>query len=360
MNYQATDIDFRKIPHAEFERLCFELLLKLGYRQLIWRRGGADNGRDIEGIYSISTPLTEESNRWFFECKHYENGVPPEQLHAKLAWADAEQPQYLVFFISSYLSNNARTWLAQIAPQKHYHIKIIEGPELRELLLKFPEIIEQFFANDSYMTLLADTKRHWQTYRVLPNYDLLWVLARRIDPQRLTLNELGFLFISLYQTYDYDPEKDDYYGGLDPKVLEPLYDRLAEVAIESRLTIIDKYKESWEWVQGCGFADELRSYIPGMEGEVDVSFQFNELHLLTLKPEKTFAIGNYLFFISPTGVAFELFSVEDSEFTTQVRIYPVVSPTIVDQLIINKYDEFDKVLKKFALAFKKNYQLAGN
>jgi hypothetical protein len=38
----------------------------------------------------------------------------------KIAWADAEQPNYLVILVSSYLSNNARVWLEQIRGQKHY------------------------------------------------------------------------------------------------------------------------------------------------------------------------------------------------------------------------------------------------
>ena len=88
MIYTANDVQFEQLNPVEFERLCFDLLLKLGYRQLTWRQGGADNGRDIEGVLHLETSLAPQITRWFFECKHYTNGVPPEQLNSKIAWAD--------------------------------------------------------------------------------------------------------------------------------------------------------------------------------------------------------------------------------------------------------------------------------
>lgn len=65
MTYSTDNINFGLLSPTEFERLCFELLLKLGYSELAWRQGGADNGRDIEGSLNFSTPILEKNQMVF-------------------------------------------------------------------------------------------------------------------------------------------------------------------------------------------------------------------------------------------------------------------------------------------------------
>ena len=138
MLYDEDDIDFLKLSDSDFEEVCFDLLLRLGYKSLVWRLGGADNGRDIEGQFAVSNSLTGTyDEKWFFECKRYEAGIPPEQMNSKFAWADAEKPKHLVFLVSSYLTNNARTWLEKISADKAYKVHLVEGKQLKLLLLSF-------------------------------------------------------------------------------------------------------------------------------------------------------------------------------------------------------------------------------
>jgi len=40
MIYEEQDIDFLKLTDKKFEELCFDLLLQLDFRGLIWRQGG--------------------------------------------------------------------------------------------------------------------------------------------------------------------------------------------------------------------------------------------------------------------------------------------------------------------------------
>ena len=92
------DINFNRLSPTQFEELCFDLLMELGFRKLVWRQGGSDSGRDIQRTREVTPGLTEPfEETWFFECKKYERGVPPESLHSKIAWADAERPKHLVF-----------------------------------------------------------------------------------------------------------------------------------------------------------------------------------------------------------------------------------------------------------------------
>jgi hypothetical protein len=353
MLYAAEDIRFEQLNPTEFERLCFELLLKLGFRQLIWRQGGADNGRDIEGIWTVETPLSREDCRWFFECKHYTAGVPPEQLNAKVAWADAEQPACLVILISSYLTNNARTWLEQIRAQKHYRIQVIEGQELKNFLLRFPALIEQHFAANRYEQLLLDARRHNSEYRIALSYDLLYALSQHLNPARLTLNDLGFLFTGLYSQYNYLADRNDYYGDFDPKVMKPFYERLRELAVTTSITLFDQYRDNYDYLGGSGFWDDMESWETGLEGESKAAYQYNTFHLNHRGPDSSWALGHYLFFRISTGEAFELFCVEDSDFTTAARYFAEVSPATVGELCLQGTAYFKALLEKKALIFQR-------
>ena len=105
MIYNEQDIDFQTITDRRFEELCFDLLLRLGFKGLTWRQGGADSGRDIEGRFHTTNPLTDNyDEKWFVECKRWTVGVPITELDTKIAWADAERPKHLVIIVSSHIT----------------------------------------------------------------------------------------------------------------------------------------------------------------------------------------------------------------------------------------------------------------
>ncbi|KTS70912.1 hypothetical protein NS115_24560, partial [Paenibacillus jamilae] len=136
MLFKEEDIQFERITPRKFEELCFDILLRMGYQSLIWRQGGADQGRDIEGKFIVNNQLVGTiEERWFFECKHYTNGVPVEQISTKIAWADAEGPNHFVLFTSSYLSNSSRQWLEKMQKGRPYKIHIIEGKIIKHLIV---------------------------------------------------------------------------------------------------------------------------------------------------------------------------------------------------------------------------------
>jgi len=190
------DIDFSRITDSEFEELCFDLLYRLNYKSLVWRRAGPDAGRDIEGQYSIINPLVGEyTERWFIECKRYTEGVSPEKLNSKIAWADAEKPDHLLFILSSHLTTGAREWLEKIKSQKPYIIHIIEGKALRGILIQHHDLVTRYCL-DKYGKLLLEAKRKWLIYDVLPDVETLAMLAANIDPSRLSRDDVVFLWCS--------------------------------------------------------------------------------------------------------------------------------------------------------------------
>ncbi len=196
MIFDQDDIDFLKLSDREFEEACFEFLLSLDYQGLIWRRGGPDSGRDIEGRRTVDSALVGSyDEKWFFECKRYEKGVPPEELNSKIAWADAEKPNHFVILTSSYLTNGARIWLDKVAQQKPYSVHVVEGKALKKLMASYSEIVSRYFL-DQETKLLLDSRKSWLVHNIVPEAETLSLLVTRLDYNRLSADELAFLWCS--------------------------------------------------------------------------------------------------------------------------------------------------------------------
>ena len=340
--YTTDDIDFSKLSATEFERLCFELLLKYGYKQVIWRQGGADNGRDIEGYYDFSNPITDKKTKWFFECKHYTSGgVPPEHLNSKIAWADAEQPSFLVIFISSYITTAARTWLKGIVPQKNYDIVVLEGEDLKNRLVQFPDLIERFFAANRFERLLLDIKIHWLQYKVYPSYESIKAIINNIDTSRLDISDIGFLLKNFHENYRLFENRKDYCDDFTEELLEPLFPRLIELSSTEKLELFEEYKSEFDYLGGLGCFDDAE-----MDEESELAFQFYELHLSHKQSQDKWKTGYYLFFKTNGGKAFELFSINNSDFSTSSKYYENYSPEIIKELAIDISEDFgEKILE---------------
>jgi hypothetical protein len=111
-------ISFNRLSDTDFEDFSFDLLEEVGFVNLNWRKGTgkktspSDSGRDIEGFFQrIDVDGTQTQEKWFFDCKHYEKGVPAKDLQSLLAWAEAERCDVAVFIVSNFLSNAAKDYI---------------------------------------------------------------------------------------------------------------------------------------------------------------------------------------------------------------------------------------------------------
>lgn len=210
-------IDFNKLKPEEFEELCFQLILKSDFVRVTWRRGGPDNGRDIEAYYKThNNIISEQYEKYFFECKKYEKGVPPSELNSKIAWADAERPKHLVIFVSSYLTNNAREWIEKIKRDKYYSIHILEEKEIISLLLEHEDLISKYFIADKNKKLLTETIEKWLIYNLIPDFYTYYYLLENLDKSSLTTKEVVFLYILYFTHYSKLEELDNKeYHGID-------------------------------------------------------------------------------------------------------------------------------------------------
>jgi hypothetical protein len=135
-------IHFKKLTCVGFEEFCFELLRRVGFSNLDWRKGTpkdsspADSGRDIVAHQQREdVDGSRFSDVWFVDCKHYSKAVPPTELQNALAWAEAESPDVLLFIASGYFSNPAKDYLAKYKQSRkpRFRIKAWELPQIEHL-----------------------------------------------------------------------------------------------------------------------------------------------------------------------------------------------------------------------------------
>jgi hypothetical protein len=237
MIFEEQEIDFSKLTDKEFEELCFDLLLQLDFRGLIWRQGGADSGRDIEGKRAVNDQLVGAyEEKWFFECKHYKKGVPVDAVNSKIAWADAEKPRNIVIITSSYLSNSCRIWLEKIIPDKPYTVHLVEGKQLKNVMLGFPTLVSKYFM-DQYSKLLIDHRKSWLIHDLIPEPEIIYTLVNNINDVKLSFDELAFLWCAAKIRSD---EVESWINDNEPFYLDSFFYPLACLSNTSDPLISEK------------------------------------------------------------------------------------------------------------------------
>lgn len=348
MKYKIEDINFEKISPKAFENICYDLLVNYNFHNLIWRDGGSDNGRDIEGNSNYFNPFKNIEHKWFFECKHYSSGVPPNDLSSKIAWADAEQPDFIVFFISSYITTGARTWLEKITPQKNYKIIVIEGVELKNKLVKYPDLIERYFSENNHEKLFKDIKDYKIKFNIKPSYEILKEIIENINLEKLDKEDLSFIILSFFEQYKAFETRDEYYGDFTDEIINPVLKHLTETTENVNLNSFEQYKNNYDELGGNGFLDEMYWLNDEEYGEdmKNYYFQYYDLHLNNKKDNEFWKVGKYLF------VVFENFGIEifkDDE--TEIRIIKDFSSIKLTELSIklseNIIEEYEQYKKKF-------------
>lgn len=349
MKYTKEDIQFNQITPISFENLCYDLLVKYNFQNLTWRKGGADKGRDIQANYTFNNPIRTKETKCFFECKHYTNGVPPEDLNSKITWADAELPDLLVFFVSSYLTTSTRDWLEKVALTKKYDIVYIEGEELKERLLNYPDLIERYFSLNRYERMFKDVKEYKNKFDIYPSFEFLKEIIENIDLAKLDIEDFGFILLNFFEQYDSFENTKDYFRYFDIKIINRVLEYLKDTITNDTLTSFQEYKENYDVLGGTGFLEEMYWLYDenNFHEMVKYDFQFNIFHLNHKELQEKWKIGFYLFVVYDE-VAFEIFKVEK----TEIRIIKNFDPSKINLLSIKFVDsivkDYNKYLEKFA------------
>lgn len=130
----------------EFENLTLDLMYRLGLRNTVWRTPGRDGGRDIQGDV-FSEDFSGHTNRtsWYVECKRYTDTVSWPVVWEKIAYAESNSADVLLFATTSTLSPQAidevQRWNDRRKPPS---IRFWGGHDVVRRLALFPPILVKY------------------------------------------------------------------------------------------------------------------------------------------------------------------------------------------------------------------------
>lgn len=100
----------------------------------------------------------------------------------------------MVIIVSSYLTNGARVFLEKTISQgKFYLIHLIEGKQLKRLILTSPKLVEQYFLS-RYAKLLVEAQNKWLNHNLIPERETIQFIISNIDLNKLSVHELAFIW----------------------------------------------------------------------------------------------------------------------------------------------------------------------
>jgi len=141
-------IDWRSLTDRGFESLCYDVLVREGYTNLVWLgRRGDDRARDIVGEFPVRFGTNVQKNlKCVVQCKRYIARPPsPTDLEKALAWANAHRPDVLVIMVTNTLSADTHDWIELQQPKLPYRVVAYEEKNLETFFDSNPDVYEKHF-----------------------------------------------------------------------------------------------------------------------------------------------------------------------------------------------------------------------
>ncbi len=146
-------IDFESLDPYRFETLCISLLRKLKFRDLDSQEyKHCDHGIQFRTDFLAATRHRDPFGgyievKWIFEFKYYRDSrADIKSLHQLSSYLEMLPVDFNGCLITNgILTSAAREWLGENQKRKRINIRVIEGPRLKELLLKHPDIVKKYF-----------------------------------------------------------------------------------------------------------------------------------------------------------------------------------------------------------------------
>lgn len=144
----APEIDFSTLDHRLFEDLVADLLSKLGFRDI--KQEWAIEGKyvDIKALYPRLDPFGAEIvETWLVEAKFYHKSRADLKSIHQLAGYLSSLPEHWkgLLITNSQLTSVAREWLASAESRGRIQIRVVDGTELKRLLLQCKDLIYKYF-----------------------------------------------------------------------------------------------------------------------------------------------------------------------------------------------------------------------
>jgi hypothetical protein len=222
------DIDFAAIDWKQFEELCFDMLVNFKYHSLVWRQGGHDKGRDIEACFKVKDTIVEPYHeKWFVECKHHQGGITINDLSEKIDWARSERPSHFLLMTNSHLTQGTREWLSKQEKKLDFKIHLLEGKQIKRLLLQIPDLAIKYFYDEG-KSKVKEMLKLWVLYDILPDAKTIYKIFAGVQASKLTTEELAFLLFTfnvLHEQIELDCSEDETDMVTDKLIVSELANR---------------------------------------------------------------------------------------------------------------------------------------
>ena len=146
----APNVSFDRFSPSEFEKFIYDFLKEFKFRKIQPARGFQDYDYDFIAIYDDKDPFgRKESVEWLIEVKVHRNRTDLSSLHSFAGTLSLKGESARGLFItSSQLTSSAREWLEQTQRTGGPKISVLEGTELRRLVLFKKRLINKYFSSN--------------------------------------------------------------------------------------------------------------------------------------------------------------------------------------------------------------------
>lgn len=144
IEYKNIDYDFSKLNEQDFEKLCCELLIAKGFKNVICRgkTNAPDNGVDIEADEEYDTLLEHKSRHWIFQCKHMKKTVDRRDIcEIPFLLKEFHAEGYGIFYTNLFKPNTIDRFKT-ISKEEIY---ICDINEINNLLNSYTTIAQKYF-----------------------------------------------------------------------------------------------------------------------------------------------------------------------------------------------------------------------
>jgi restriction endonuclease Mrr len=145
-------LDFSRLDAHAFESLIVELLEQIGFSEVVREWHTAERTFDIKATYTSTDPFDAEREEvWLVEVKFYRNArADLNVIHQIVSYIERLPGRYKGLIITNgQLTSAAREWLTAAENTHRIAVRIIDGTELKRLLLNHPQLVRRYFHGDT-------------------------------------------------------------------------------------------------------------------------------------------------------------------------------------------------------------------
>lgn len=135
------------LTHKDFEDMVYDLLQKIGLKDIVRNASSRDHTFDFVGCYLTNIDNTSKKEKWIIESKFYKNAKVSVQTIASLyGTAKISSADTIVIATNSSLTGSALNFIKENI--KDINVQIWEI-FLADLIMKFTDVQNKFFKTDS-------------------------------------------------------------------------------------------------------------------------------------------------------------------------------------------------------------------